>query len=203
MSVLSNSDVDLRLLVMSNGFPNIQFLAKVARKTVRKAIYTYESSSLDDILSFIIAELGGKKVESIAFVLHGDAKEMYLAGVGNVVLSYQALKDDKMLREFFICLSSTFMNIKSSSARLDFLNSQLKDEIAVLKLSDELHKITNCPVEICKDLNGSEEKAAAFINSDKKILMTWRKQQCIGNVFLGYNLERLYCVLVKEMKFKD
>ncbi|GIY41710.1 hypothetical protein CDAR_428481 [Caerostris darwini] len=106
-----NSETSLRLLLLSSSCPNIQFLSKSTHKTVKKVIYTYENSSLDDILSFIIAELGGRKVQSIAFVLHGNGKEIYLTGVGDMVLSVDTLQHEN-IRDFFPLSVLYFFNTK-------------------------------------------------------------------------------------------
>ncbi|GIX96762.1 hypothetical protein CEXT_446231 [Caerostris extrusa] len=135
-----NSETSLRLLLLSSSCPNIQFLSKSTHKTVKKVIYTYENSSLDDILSFIIAELGGRKVQSIAFVLHGNGKEIYLTGVGDMVLSVDTLQHES-IRDFFLCLSSTFLIQNKNKTRIDILNTSLKDENECIKLSGELQKL--------------------------------------------------------------
>ncbi|GBM25473.1 Serine/threonine-protein kinase Nek8 [Araneus ventricosus] len=156
-SELNELETNLRLILLSSACPNIQFLLKSIQKNVKRVIYTYESSSLDDILSFVIAELGGKKVQSIAFVLHGNGKEIYLAGVGNMVLSQRTLQHEN-IKDFFLCLSSTFLIKTRSNTRIDFLNTSLKNDNECLKLSEELQKVVNCSVGICGDFNQCDIK---------------------------------------------
>ncbi|GFT47521.1 hypothetical protein NPIL_194351 [Nephila pilipes] len=154
---LNPPETNLRLLLFSSTCPNIQFLSKSIQKSVKKVIYTYESSSLDDILSFVIAELGGRKVQSIAFILHGNGREIYLTGVGDIVLSQHTVQNEN-IKDFFLCLSSTFITTNRTNARIDFLNTSLKDGNESLKLSKGLEKIVNCPVGICEDLHRCEIK---------------------------------------------
>ncbi|XP_054713786.1 LOW QUALITY PROTEIN: serine/threonine-protein kinase Nek8-like [Uloborus diversus] len=170
MSILSDSESNIRLLIMSKSSQNCYFLSNIIKSNVKKVIYSYETCSLDDILSFIIAELGGQKALSIAFLLHGTPKEMYLAGSGNVVLSCATLECDKNLKEFFICLSSTFMQIRKVGARIDFLNSPLKDESESIRLCEKLQKVVSCPVQISQDIYGSEIKGTSYPNRDNKIV---------------------------------
>ncbi|KAG8194177.1 hypothetical protein JTE90_002382 [Oedothorax gibbosus] len=167
---MSTENTDLRLLLLSSACQNIQFLSKSIRKNVKKVMYTFENSSLDDILSFIIAELGGSKVQSVAFVVHGNGEEIYLAGVGNTSLSLHSAIHEKAVREFFQCLSSTFMTDDKDRARIDFLNSSLKDKGRALKLSEELQKIVKCPVGICEDLHQCDIKVTTESYGDAKLV---------------------------------
>ncbi|KAF8788694.1 Serine/threonine-protein kinase Nek8 like protein [Argiope bruennichi] len=96
-SEINELETNLRLILLSSACPNIQFLLKSIQKNVKRVIYTFESSSLDDILSFVIAELGGRKVQSIAFVLHGNGKEIYLAGVGNMISVLSLLNHENIV----------------------------------------------------------------------------------------------------------
>lgn len=50
MDVVNSETSDLRLLLLSSACQNIKFLSKTIRKNVKKVMYTYENSSLDDIL---------------------------------------------------------------------------------------------------------------------------------------------------------
>ncbi|XP_071033835.1 serine/threonine-protein kinase Nek8 isoform X3 [Parasteatoda tepidariorum] len=162
-----NSEFDLRLLFLSSASQHVQYFSKSVRRNVKKVIYTYENSSLDDILSFTIAELGGKKVQSMAFLLHGTSKELFLAGVGNSVICYQSLVQDVLIRDFFTCLSSTFMDMNKEKARIDFFNSSLTPDEAS-KFSDELQSIIKLPVGVIEDVNRCNVQVDCTINGEAK-----------------------------------
>ncbi|GFV61622.1 protein GVQW3 [Trichonephila clavipes] len=74
-----------------------------------------------------------------------------------MVLSQYTVQNEN-IKDFFLCLSSTFITTNRTNARIDFLNTSLKDGNKSLKLSKELEKIVNCPVGICEDLHRCEIK---------------------------------------------
>ncbi|GFV61624.1 hypothetical protein TNCV_187821 [Trichonephila clavipes] len=121
---LSNMETNLRLLLFSSTCPNIQFLSKSIQKNVKKVIYTYESSSLDDILSFVIAELGGRKVQSIAFILDGNGREIYLTGVGDTVSKFSAFSV-----EFYMDYGSKLQPIVSTAVMQLLMSDRLMNII--------------------------------------------------------------------------
>ena len=44
------TEFDERLIIISRANPHSQFLSQITRKNVKKVVYSFESTSLDDIL---------------------------------------------------------------------------------------------------------------------------------------------------------
>ncbi|XP_076028463.1 uncharacterized protein LOC143017560 [Oratosquilla oratoria] len=111
----------LRLLVVSQRARNLGPITSSLGDDVVCVTYKYETSTLDDILHLVHEKLEGRKVVSVAFILHGSETELRLCGPGEKVVSSHTVSEQMSVREFFSNLTNQHIYRRLPHTRLDFL----------------------------------------------------------------------------------
>ncbi|MPD02409.1 hypothetical protein E2C01_097988 [Portunus trituberculatus] len=77
------------------------------------------------LLVCVVGEVGrglaGRKVESMAMLLHGSELQLHLCGPGEKVVSTHSVSQQASVREFFSSLVNTHLDRSLLHPRLDFL----------------------------------------------------------------------------------
>lgn len=71
-----------RLLVVSSRARNKVGIQKAVLPNVRLVEYSFDSTTLDELSTLIDKAVGGRKVSSMAFVIHSSEKELFICAPG-------------------------------------------------------------------------------------------------------------------------
>ncbi|XP_042232485.1 serine/threonine-protein kinase Nek8-like isoform X2 [Homarus americanus] len=145
-----------RLLLVSSRARHVGPIACSILPGVLLVTYKYETSTLDHILSQVSGALAGRKVETLAVVLHGSESQLYLCGPGEKVVSGHSAAEQVSVREFLSSLVSTHVDRTMMNARLDFLAAHPAHDDQGARIASTLHTLLEIPVTLSKDLQGSD-----------------------------------------------
>ncbi|XP_064092354.1 serine/threonine-protein kinase Nek8-like [Macrobrachium nipponense] len=145
-----------RLLLVSSRARHVGPVAQSILPGVLLVTFKYETSTLDHILGQVSAALAGRKVESIAIVLHGSEVQLHLCGPGEKVLNTHTSSEQVSVREFFSTLVKNHIDRSFMNARLDFLAAHPAHSEHGAQIASSLHALLDIPVTLSKDLEGSD-----------------------------------------------
>ncbi|XP_066971421.1 serine/threonine-protein kinase Nek8-like isoform X2 [Macrobrachium rosenbergii] len=145
-----------RLLLVSSRARHVGPVAQSILPGVLLVTFKYETSTLDHILGQVSAALAGRKVESIAIVLHGSEVQLHLCGPGEKVLNTHTSSEQVSVREFFSTLVKNHIDRSFMNARLDFLAAHPAHSEHGPQIASSLHALLDIPVSLSKDLEGSD-----------------------------------------------
>ncbi|XP_067874142.1 uncharacterized protein [Heterodontus francisci] len=122
--------------------------------------YVYESSTLDSILAQVAEALSGKKVKSIAFILHNQQDAIHICGAGEVqTLTPVSVREHMALRRFFNNIVMSHLDVEKSNTSMDFLGCTALVTADLEAIKRELKTLTGVPVAVARNLLGSELQA--------------------------------------------
>ncbi|XP_037787785.1 serine/threonine-protein kinase Nek9-like [Penaeus monodon] len=155
-----------RLLLVSSRARHVDPVAQALLPGVLMVTYKYETSTLDHILAQVTTALGGRKVETVALVLHGSEVELYLCGPGEKVLSTHSASEQVSVREFFSTLINTHVDKTLMNARLDFLAAHPAHDEHGDIIALHLNELLGIPVTLATDLQASDIEVEPFVPED-------------------------------------
>ena len=71
----------------------------------------------------------GRKISSVAMILHSSEHELYLCAPGEAKLSRKSIIKDEGIRKFFVTMVKEFLDNTDWSARLDFLATYMAEQV--------------------------------------------------------------------------
>ncbi|KAK7065524.1 hypothetical protein SK128_006706 [Halocaridina rubra] len=151
-----------RLLLVSSRARHVGPVAQSILPGILLVTYKYETSTMDHILNQVAGALGGRKVESIAIVLHGSEMQLYLCGPGEKVLSTHSAAEQVSVREFLSTLVKSHIDRSFMNARLDFLAAHPAHSEHGAFIAASLHDLLEIPVSLSKDLKGSDVEVSRW-----------------------------------------
>ncbi|XP_029199657.2 uncharacterized protein LOC114964483 isoform X1 [Acropora millepora] len=154
----SNSSVSppvWRLVFVSSKVRQSAVLNAAARSSVIFLPYKYDNTTLDSLLLQAQETLNGRKVESIAFLVHGQGSNTVLCSNDDQIFLLHAVKDVDDLQNFFLQLVKDFLDANSPGARLDFLSCPLAQSSDALEIVQFLEDLVNVSVGMTKDIMGT------------------------------------------------
>ncbi|XP_047483303.1 serine/threonine-protein kinase Nek8-like [Penaeus chinensis] len=155
-----------RLLLVSSRARHVDPVAQALLPGVLMVTYKYETSTLDHILAQVTTALGGRKVETVAVVLHGSEVELYLCGPGEKVLSAHSASEQVSVREFFSALINAHVDKTLMNARLDFLAAHPAHDEHGAIIAVHLNELLGIPVTLATDLQASDIEVEPFVPED-------------------------------------
>ncbi|XP_063884250.1 serine/threonine-protein kinase Nek8-like isoform X1 [Scylla paramamosain] len=146
-----------RLLLASSKARHLEAVTQAALSSVILVTFKYDSSTLDHILGEVGRGLAGRKVESMAMLLHGSELQLHLCGPGEKVVSSHSVSQQASVREFFSALVNTHLDRSLLHPRLDFLAAHPAHHPQHAQaIGADLTELLQIPVQLIKDLQGAE-----------------------------------------------
>ncbi|XP_048418462.2 uncharacterized protein LOC125467089 isoform X1 [Stegostoma tigrinum] len=146
-----------RLLIICDKVKLCSDVTEVSWPHVTVVNYVYESSTLDSILAQIAEALSGKKVISIAFILHNQQDAVHICGAGETqTLTPASVHDHMALRRFFNNLVTWHLDVEKSNASMDFLGCTALATADLEAIKRELKTVTGVPVTMARNLLGTQ-----------------------------------------------
>ncbi|XP_038670102.1 uncharacterized protein LOC119974859 [Scyliorhinus canicula] len=146
-----------RLLIICDKVKRCSDITDVSWQHVTVVHYVYESSTLDSILAQVAQALSGKKVKSVAFILHNQQDAVHICGAGEIqTLTPASVHGHTALRRFFNNLVTSHLEVQRSNASMDFLGCTALVNADLEAVKRELKTVTGVPVTMARNLLGSE-----------------------------------------------
>ncbi|XP_059148769.1 uncharacterized protein LOC131935999 [Physella acuta] len=143
-----------RLLIVSSKIRNVVSIRHALVPGVYCIQYNYDSSTLDDIETMIAQTINGKKVQSIAFIIHCTGSSLFLSAKEDKNINKDGSLD-KSVQEFFLHIVQNHFSHVNASSRIDFLGWHcLQNTDTVPPFVLELQNLTGVTVGVWRDLSG-------------------------------------------------
>lgn len=167
MAAAAASEI-LRLLVLSSRARNKSAIKGSLRgPEIIVLEYDYDSSTLDEVLDAVAKILSGRKVASVALVLHSSERELFLTAAGEAKLSLSSIVKDGDVNSFLGRLVAACLDLDDWSSRVDFLATYMAEQVDGGFLAKELEAMLACHVGLSKSLEGSDIQVLRPTNGTK------------------------------------
>ena len=143
-----------RLLVISSRARKANAGAGSLLPGVRLIRYSYESTGLEELTQLLLEQVRETRVLSVAILLNGSEKELFLCEDGAKKITLQTLISDKELRDLFELISRNVL--VEEGGRVDFLGSYAADHVDGGLMARELQSLMQVPVGVHRNLVGGE-----------------------------------------------
>ncbi|XP_050538275.1 serine/threonine-protein kinase Nek8-like [Daktulosphaira vitifoliae] len=199
-----------RLLLVSDKAVDFISALKNTLSGIFVVRYSYDTSSLDDIISKVDDKMQHRKVKSIAILLHSDDSQFYICAIDQKILNNETILDDPEISYFFKSLSEY---CQRGSSRLDFFNCSFVSNCVKHQLCSALRQLTECEIGIWNDLMGEESYGELYFNitdirPTKTALDGYQKIRTVGKGAFGVatlyrNTHENILVVIKQINMLD